>query len=114
LSILTLPDPTYNISDPDTPSGTFLPIHCTDDEEAWTLGRSFLQNYYLRTDLSLPEAEFTIHQVKHTSGIELVPVEAGGATNWDLDLPVPRKATLSKGAIIGISVGGAVLLLLVI
>src|SRR5690606_6920971 len=60
LSMFTFSDPTYSKTNmSDTEEEFYFPIKCTDSAEAFTLGRSFLQNVYLRTNYD--HGNFTMH-----------------------------------------------------
>lgn len=102
-------------SHPIYPNATnYFPIRRAANETQYTLGRAFLQEAYIIADYE--RSNFSVHQAVGGSPPEqnIVTIHIPSSKNSTDSLADSISTTgLSKGAIIGISIGGAILVLAV-
>lgn len=112
---LTYPFPGLNKVQ-SSPATKYFPLRKADNDTQYTLGRAFLQETYLKVDyerkkFSVHQALFAIDAISNISLVDISPLDTrsipGGKGSQN-------GQGLSKGAIIGIAVGGVVVALILI
>jgi hypothetical protein len=94
----------------------YFPLRRAENDQEYTLGRTFLQEAYLIVDWE--RQNFSVSQCSWVAGAQqhLVPIMSSNGTNGTLGgahgSPVRSGAPLTVGAIAGIAVGVVVILLL--
>jgi hypothetical protein len=94
----------------------YFPLRRADNEQEYTLGRTFLQEAYLIVDWE--RQNFSVSQCSWVAGADqhIVPILSANGTNGTtgsaLGLTSRNSASLSPGAIAGIAVGIVAILLL--
>ncbi|KAH8732441.1 aspartic peptidase domain-containing protein [Phaeosphaeriaceae sp. PMI808] len=98
------------------PNGTyFFPIKRATNDSQYTIGRTFFQEAYVRIDYD--RGNFSVHQALFptTDEKQQIVTVSSPVSNDSLQKPsYPVKATLKKGAIVGVSIGSVVLAALLI
>lgn len=112
---LTYPFPGLNKVQ-SSPATKYFPLRKADNDTQYTLGRAFLQETYLKVDyerkkFSVHQALFAIDAISNISLVDISPLDTRSIPGGKGSQNGPG---LSKGAIIGIAVGGLVVVLILI
>lgn len=112
---LTYPFPGLNKVQ-SSPATKYFPLRKADNDTQYTLGRAFLQETYLKVDyernkFSVYQALFAIDAISNISLVDISPLDTRSILGGK---GTQNGHGLSKGAIIGIAVGGGVVALILI
>lgn len=110
---LTYPFPGLNLVQSSPPT-KYFPLRKADNDTQFTLGRAFLQETYLKVDyernkFSVYQALFATDAISNISLVDILPLDTSSISGGK---GTQNGQGLSKGAIIGIAVGGVVVALI--